>query len=187
MPYSDIFELQSGLLLYTILHFPHRDLPDWFVQEDEYHMRKMPEVDPQAVEYYRNKQKDVNVKTIKKVVEAKARKKRRLSKKMDKAKKRAASILENEDLGSREKAKEIERLYKKAKSTKKKEVSYVVAKKFAAAKRAKRPMGLKGHYKQVDPRMKKDTGAKRGNATSKRIQKRKLKGKKTKPQRPSKP
>merc|ERR1712218_354470 len=109
-----------------------KDLPDWFVQEEEYHMRKMPEVDPQAVEYYRNKQKDVNVKTIKKVVEAKARKKRRLSKKMDKAKKRAASILENEDLGSREKAKEIERLYKKAKSTKKKEVSYVVAKKFAA-------------------------------------------------------
>ena len=74
----------------------NRDLPDWFVREEQYHMRKLPEVDPEAVEYYRNKQKDINVKTIKKVVEAKARKKRLLMKKMSKAKKRAASIMENE-------------------------------------------------------------------------------------------
>ena len=146
-------------------------------------MRKIPEVDPQAVEYYKNKQNDVNVKTIKKVVEAKARKKRRLAKKMDKAKKRAATVLENADLGSREKAKEIERLYKKASSTKKKEVSYVVARKAFANKRAKRPSGIKGPYKQVDPRMKKDTDGKRGKATAKRIQKRRLKGKTTKPQK----
>ena len=83
-------------------------MPDWFLQEEQYHMRKHPEVDPQAVEYYRNKQKDINVKTIKKVVEAKARKKRLLMKRMSKAKKRAANIMENEDLGSREKGKEIE-------------------------------------------------------------------------------
>ena len=87
-------------------------------------MRKHPEVDPQAVEYYRNKQKDINVKTIKKVVEAKARKKRLLMKRMSKAKKRAANIMENEDLGSREKGKEIERLYKKASSTKKRCTTY---------------------------------------------------------------
>lgn len=158
-------------------------MPDWFLQEEQYHMRKIPEVDPQAVEYYKNKQKDVNVKTIKKVVEAKARKKRLLMKKMSKAKKKAANIMENEDLGSREKGKEIARLYKRAASTKKREVVYSVAKKFVAAKKAKRPSGVKGQFKQVDPRMKKDTFAKRGNATSKRVQKRNLKGKKTKPQR----
>ena len=158
-------------------------MPDWFVREEQYHMRKMPEVDPQAVEYYTQTQKNLNVRTIKKVVEAKARKKRLLIKKMSKAKKRAASIMENEDLGSREKAKEIERLYKKASSTKKREVVYSVAKKYVAAKKAKRPAGVKGQYKQVDPRMKKDTSLRRSNALSKRTQKRRLKGKKTKPQR----
>lgn len=159
------------------------NLPDWFVKEERYHMRQMPEIDPAAVEYYKNKQNDVGVKTIKKVVEAKARKKRKIAKKMEKAKKKAAHILENEDMGSREKGKEIARMYKKAQSAgKKPEVKYVVAKKATAAKRAKRPTGLKGLYKQVDPRMKKDTEKKRGRATAKRIQKRKLKGKKTRPQ-----
>ena len=126
------------------------NLPDWFVKEEQYHMRKRPEVDPETVEYYKNRQNDIGVKTIKKVVEAKARKKRKVAKKMDKAKKRAANILENEDLGSREKAREIQRLYKRAASSGKKEdVKYVVAKKATAQKRAKRPAGVKGQYKQT--------------------------------------
>ena len=75
------------------------ELPDWFVKEEQFHMRCHPEVDPNVVDFYKNRQKDVNVKTIKKVVEAKARKKRKLTKRMDKAKKRASNILENEDLG----------------------------------------------------------------------------------------
>merc|ERR1712025_1093789 len=104
------------------------DLPDWFVKEEEHHMRLPPDVDPNVVEFYKNRQKDVNVKTIKKVVEAKARKKRLLTKRMEKAKKRASVIMENEDIGSREKANEIKKLYKKAASSvKKKETEYVVA------------------------------------------------------------
>merc|ERR1712012_1088767 len=59
--------------------FMHDDtnMPDWFVKEEELHMKKKPDVDPETVAKYRERAKELNVKTIKKVVEAKARRKRR--------------------------------------------------------------------------------------------------------------
>jgi len=160
--------------------FNDTGLPDWFVQEEDIHMKRRPDVDPETVQKYREREKEVNVKTIKKVVEAKARRKRRVAKRMEKAKKKAAALVENEDIGSRQKASEISKMYKAAIAEgKKKEVAYVVAKKHMAGKRARRPAGVKGPYKQVDPRMKKDNMTKRGNA--KRGTKRRLKGKQAKP------
>jgi len=160
--------------------FNDTNLPEWFIKEEEMHMKKRPDVDPDVVEKYKEKGKEVNVKTIKKVVEAKARRKRRVAKKMDRAKKKAENILENADIGSREKAAEINKLYKKAaQAGKSKEVAYVVAKKHKAQKRSQRPAGIKGPYKQVDGRMKKDNAIKRGNA--KPGKKRRLKGKQAKP------
>jgi len=160
--------------------FNDTNLPDWFVKEEELHMKKKPDVDPETVAKYRERAKELNVKTIKKVVEAKARRKRKVARKLDQAKKKSAAILESEDTGSREKAKEIKALYRKAHMAgKPKEVSYVVARKHKAEKRSQRPSGIKGPYKQVDPRMKKDTTAKRGNV--KKGKKRRLKGKQAKP------
>merc|ERR1711922_49228 len=99
---------------------------------------------------------------------AKARRKRRVAKQMDKARKKASALMDNEDVGNREKANEIRKMYMKAAAAgKKKEVKYVVAKKHQAGKRASRPAGTKGPYKQVDPRMKKDNKSKRGNASGK--------------------
>merc|ERR1711997_656057 len=91
-----------------------KDLPEWFVKEEEFHMRIHPDVDPEVVQFYKNRQQDVNVKTIKKVVEAKARKKRLLSKKLNKAKKKASALIEMKTLVAEKNPMRSKRCTKKA-------------------------------------------------------------------------
>merc|ERR1712127_788981 len=69
--------------------FNDENLPDWFVKEEELHMKKRPEIDPEVAEKYRERAKELNVKTIKKVVEAKARRKKKVARKLDQARKKS--------------------------------------------------------------------------------------------------
>ena len=61
------------------------------------------------------------------------------------------------------------RIYKKAKEKgkDKKKVTYIVAKRVNAGKRYKKPRGVKGPYKVVDPRMKKDARRQKNNLKGK--------------------
>ncbi|OWR44159.1 putative rRNA methyltransferase 3 [Danaus plexippus plexippus] len=166
--------------------FNDTNLPDWFVEDEKKHMRKDIVVPEKYTEEYKNRLQDINARPIKKVVEAKARKKKRMIKKMERAKKKVEAVMENADMSEREKAQQVRQLYKKAQTENKKKVTYVVAKKHTTAKRMKRPTGVKGQYKVVDPRMKKDLRAQKAKEKTKGRGKKAGKTGKTNKQRPAK-
>lgn len=139
--------------------FDDDDLPDWFVEDEKKFMKRTMPVGDELVENYRKNLQDFNTRSLKKVMEAKARKKRRAKKQLDKVKKKAEAILENADHSGQEKIKLLKKLYKKT-DKKKEEITYVVAKKgHSTGKKVRRPAGVKGRFKVVDPRLKKDLRA----------------------------
>ncbi|XP_003745122.1 pre-rRNA 2'-O-ribose RNA methyltransferase FTSJ3 [Galendromus occidentalis] len=131
------------------------NLPSWFKDDEKKYCVKLPEVSSESLRRNREDLKEVNVKTIKRVVEAKSRKKRRFMKRMDKARKKAEDLCGSLDMSETEKAQNLKQIYSKALKKDKKEVKYVVSKKFQGLTRVPK---IKGNvkYKVVDSRMKKD-------------------------------
>lgn len=142
---------------YNRYTFNDENLPDWFVKDEAQHTRRQLPVTKEQVRAYKEKMKAINARAPKKVIEAKARKKRKAMKKMERARKKAEAITDNAETTDREKWSQIKQIYKKAGllSKKKRELTYVVAKK-GAGKKVSRPAGVKGQFKVVDARMKKD-------------------------------
>jgi AdoMet-dependent rRNA methyltransferase SPB1 len=139
--------------------FNDDNLPDWFVEDEKLAMRKGLPVSDDVVNSYRKNMAEFNTRSIKKVMEAKARKKRQAKKQMEKLKKKAEKIMENADNTGQEKIKMLKKLYKKTEK-KKEDITYVVTKKnHSTGKKVRRPAGVKGRFKVVDPRMKKDLRA----------------------------
>lgn len=135
------------------------ELPEWFVQEEKQHRIRQLPVDKKDVEHYRKRWREINARPIKKVAEAKARKKRRMLKKLEQTKKKAEAVVNTVDISEREKVAQLRSLYKKAGLGKeKRQVTYVVAKK-GVGRKVRRPAGVRGHFKVVDSRMKKDQRA----------------------------
>ncbi|ELK12472.1 pre-rRNA processing protein FTSJ3 [Pteropus alecto] len=135
------------------------ELPDWFVQEEKQHRIRQLPIDKKEVEHYRKRWREINARPIKKVAEAKARKKRRMLKKLEQTKKKAEAVVNTVDISEREKVAQLRSLYRKAGLGKeKRQVTYVVAKK-GVGRKVRRPAGVRGHFKVVDSRMKKDQRA----------------------------
>ncbi|KIY47060.1 hypothetical protein FISHEDRAFT_46112 [Fistulina hepatica ATCC 64428] len=138
-------------------------LPSWFLDDEKEHYRPNIPVTKEAIQALRVKQRALDARPIKKVAEAKARKKMKAAQRVEKAMKKAEGVNATSDMSEREKAQQIEKLMRKGLSSgskKKKEVKVVVAK--GAHKGIKgRPKGVKGRYTMVDARMKKEVRAKK--------------------------
>ncbi|KAL7338937.1 Spb1 C-terminal domain-containing protein [Rhodotorula toruloides] len=138
-------------------------LPTWFIDDEQRHFRHNIPVTKEAVQAIRDKQRALNARPIKKVAEAKARKKMRQIRRLEKMRAKAQGINDDEENGltEKEKAASIAKILaksSKAGKQKKPETKVVVAR--GANRGIKgRPNGVKGKYKIVDPRQKKEVRA----------------------------
>ncbi|KAM9960064.1 hypothetical protein ACTFIW_007297 [Dictyostelium discoideum] len=134
--------------------FNDTGLPNWFTDDENRHNKAQTPLTKEMVDEIRRKIKEIDDRPIKKIAEAKARKKYRLGKKMDKTRDKASSIVDNPEMSNREKSKAIEKLYSGTdkKNMKPKKIIMI-------AKKSKTAGGGTGKYKIVDKRMKKDLRA----------------------------
>jgi len=140
-------------------------LPDWFANNEAIHNRPQLPVTKQQVDEFKEKLKAINARPIKKIAEARARKKKKTEKRWEKIKTQATNIAASEGMSASEKIRNIERLYaKKEKKKEKREKTYVISKrggggvetKSKSKDKKKGPAG-KTRIKRVDSRLKKDS------------------------------
>lgn len=132
-------------------------LPEWFLDDENKHARPQRPISKEAAAAIKEKLRAVNARPIKKVREAKARKTLRAARRLEKLKRKSEGLAEDGDASERDKANQISKLMAKAsKAGKKKKQPVKVIKAGGQNKGAGRPRGVKGKYKMVDPRLKKD-------------------------------
>ncbi|SCU96363.1 LADA_0H00518g1_1 [Lachancea dasiensis] len=136
------------------------NLPDWFLEDEKSHSKINKPITKEAALAIKEKMKALNARPIKKVAEAKARKKMRAVARLEKIKKKAGIINDDADKSERDKADEIAKLMRKVtkKQKQKPKVTLVVA---TGKNRglSGRPKGVKGKYKMVDGVMKNEQRA----------------------------
>merc|ERR1712032_636496 len=103
----------------------------------------------------KDKLREYNSRMPKKILEAKARKRNKLQKRMEKVKVKAQAISNQDDIAEFSKVKQIEKMYRKELGKSKQE-----KKKYVVARSNKKNVGKSGKsVKFVDSRLKKDTKA----------------------------
>ncbi|PBP27859.1 Spb1 domain-containing protein [Diplocarpon rosae] len=137
--------------------FKDRDgLPEWFLDDEHRHDKPHRPITAAGAAAIKEKLRALNARPIKKVREAKDRKKFKAAQRLEKLRKKSALLQDEEGMTEKEKATSIAKLMSKsAKKKPKQQVKVVVARGNNKAI-AGRPRGVKGKYKIVDARLKKD-------------------------------
>lgn len=136
------------------------NLPDWFIEDEKQHSKINRPITKEAAMALKEKMKALNARPIKKVAEAKARKKMRAVARIEKIKRKAGLINDDGDKSERDKAEEISKLMRKV--NKKQRTTQKVTLVYATGKNAGlsgRPKGVKGRYKMVDGSLKNEQRA----------------------------
>jgi AdoMet-dependent rRNA methyltransferase SPB1 len=142
---------------YNRYAFNDPDLPLWFEADENRHNKPSMPVTKEAVAILKQKAMAMDARPIRKVAEAKFRKKVRAERQIEKMLKKAAVINEDEDQSEKSKLSKISELVKKAKGKGQvKDRPKLVIARGGNKKTKGRPKGVKGRYKMVDSRMKKD-------------------------------
>ena len=157
-------------------------LPKWFVEDELKHHRPNLPITKEEAMRARAEARAINNRPIKKVAEAKARKKRKDSRRAEKVKAKAEAIAEADDVSAKAKMRAIEKLMK-AQKQKKPDAVYVATEKGGGTKvvsKAKKGAGSGGRTVKVDRRMKAD---KRGKQAADRRKSNKGRARKRKKKR----
>lgn len=143
-------------------------LPEWFLDDEGKHSKPQRPITAAGAAAIKEKLRALNARPIKKVQEAKDRKKFRAARRLEKLKKKSAMVAEEEGVSERDKAQNIAKLLSKAAKKKPKQQVKLVVAKGGNRGISGRPRGVKGKYKIVDARLKKDTRAEKRLAKKKR-------------------
>ena len=129
--------------------------PKWFIEEERQHNVPQKPVTKAEILAERSVLKKIVDRMPKKILEAKARKRNKLNKRLEKVKKKAEAISNQEEINEFSKVKQIEKLYKKELAKGKEKKKYIVSRAFTHNNRGKDGR----NYKHVDRRLKKDKRA----------------------------
>mmetsp|Transcript_21317 Transcript_21317/g.47093 ORF Transcript_21317/g.47093 Transcript_21317/m.47093 type:complete len:1018 (-) Transcript_21317:92-3145(-) len=151
-------------------------LPDWFTEEEcKYNKPELP-ISKELMDQFRAKLREINARPIRKVAEARARKKRRLKMRLDKLRATAMSLSDNPEMSSGAKAKMMKSEMRKMMKADQRKVTTVAVKKGGGGKQMGKqkgrgvPKGAK--VKVVDRRLKSDKrGEKKAFARNKKYHK----------------
>ena len=102
---------------YNRYAFHDDNLPKWFVEDENKYMRPAPQITAEEYKAAKEEMRAIDARPIRKVVEAKARKRKRMQAKLTQARQKAESIANQEDVPMKAKMREIEKLYARARAS----------------------------------------------------------------------